>query len=88
MTFDLSDFYRVPIEDVLTPQVGRIVYPSSWWIITPDREVLFYNKHREHTSPQCNSNRLVAEHLARNYPDCTVEQLPVTFLKHNCSDYV
>lgn len=88
MTFDLSKFNRVPIADITTPKAGRLCYPESWWVVTPEREVLFYTKHKDHASPQCNTNKAVADHLARNYPNCTVEQLPIVFLKHNCNDYV
>ena len=88
MTFDLSRFNRVPIAEITAPKVGHIVYPESWWVVTPEREVLFYTRHKDHASPQCNTNKLTTDRLARNYPDCTVEQLPMVFLKHNYNDYV
>ena len=86
MTFDLSMFRRVPIDEIAAPKPGRISYPESWWIVTHEREVLFFAKHSDHASPQCNTNKAIADRLSGNYPCCTVERLPIVFLDHNRPD--
>ena len=88
MTLDLSMFRRVPIDEIAAPKPGRICYPESWWLVTPEREVLFFTKHSDHASPQCNANKAVADRLFGKYPCCTVERLPIVFLDHDCHDYV
>ena len=88
MPHDLSKFNHVPIAEITTPSGGRIVYPESWWVVTPEREVLFYTKHKDHVSPQCNTNRQIVDGWIENFPNCTVERLPLVYLKHNCNDYV
>ena len=86
MEIPLSKFERVPIADIDHPEVARICYPPSWWIVSPDREVFFFRPN--HTSPQCNDNRLIVDRWLPRFPGCTVEQLPMVYLKHNCNDYV
>jgi hypothetical protein len=85
----MNRFYEVPLSDILFPKPNRICYQESWWIVTKDRNVLFFKPN--HTSPQCNTNKNMVEHWLRGNPefkDCTVELLPIVYLNHKCSDYV
>lgn len=74
----------MPIADILTPQPGRIAYQESWWIVTPQREVLFFRPN--HESPQCNTTREIVEGWLPAFPECTMERLPMVFLKHLCGE--
>lgn len=77
-------YTKMKISDLQTPKPGRLVYGPSWWIVTDDDCVLFFRKH----SPQCNSNKLVSEHLRdKLYPGLEVRFIEHAFLPHSCSDY-
>jgi hypothetical protein len=76
----------VPVSDITTPQPGRIVYGPRWWAVTDDDEVLFFQRY---TSPQCNADKAIVEHLTKNYNGIktTARFLPLAYLPHRCSDY-
>ena len=82
----LSKYQRVPIAEIMAPKPGRIVYQESYWIVTPEREVLFF--HKGHNSPQCNTNKEIVESWLPRFPGCTMEYMPMFYLEHNCYDYV
>ena len=80
---NLSDFKRVPVSEIITPKAGRICYGGSWWQVTENDEVLFYKG----ISPQCNMNKSIVERLKG--PLCKeVRWIEMTYLPHNCNDFV
>lgn len=80
---DASKYITVPLSDLTTPKNGRICLCDRWWIVNEKDEALFF---RHITSPQCNSEKSIAERLKPE--GCRVEFVPVAYVKHNCSDYL
>lgn len=72
---------KIPIADASTPKRGLfMVYVDSYWVVTPDREIILYDG-----SPQCNQHAFMAMHLQRRlYPDYATERLPLIFIRHEC----
>ena len=70
-------YILAPIEDIITPKEGRVVFMERWWNVTEDDKVLFY---RSYASPQCNSNKRIADHLC-DYRDIKTKTvfIPVAF---------
>jgi hypothetical protein len=58
-----SDFLRVSLAELTTPRQGYRCIVNHWWALTDDDEALFY---KVRSSPQCNSDRRVVEHIALN----------------------
>ena len=88
LDMDLSNYNRVPVDDILRPAVGRICYRGAWWVVTPENEVLFFKKYNltGHDSPQCNTNKVIVDcWILTRFPECHVEWLPITFLNHQCN---
>lgn len=83
----MEKFNKVLISDIETPKPGRIVYPESWWVVSPDREVFFFCKNG-HESPQTNQNKAIVDRWVGKFPGCTVQKLPCVYLLHNCENYV
>ena len=86
---DLTNYHLKSIEDITEPKAGKWCYGPSWWIVTPDRQVLFFHggKRRRMGSPQCNPNKTISEHIQkRMYQDCTVELIPMAYLTHDCDN--
>jgi hypothetical protein len=81
-----GDWIFVPLEDLTTPQPGRIVYGPRWWAVTEAGEVLFYKRY---TSPQCNSEKTIIERVLSQYEPVktTAQFIPLAYLPHRCSDY-
>lgn len=70
---------RLPLNDVLEPKVGRVCYPPSWWKVTEDGFVLFFDTY---SSPQCNKVKEIAERLGKGFdaPKTLTVFLPMTFI--------
>lgn len=81
-----SKFSRVSIQEATQPRSGLFkVMCNDWWIVTSNNEILLYKGY----SPQCNSNKDIVKSMCeRMYPTCSVQQIPVVYLKINPSDYV
>ena len=75
---------RVKVSDATTPKGGlTMVYIDRFWVVTPEDEILLYR-----TSPQCNSDRVLAERLlVKLYPGCEVRQIPAVFIKSDPSEW-
>lgn len=77
---DLSKFTRIPISEIQTPKDWKICYPASYWIVTPENEVLRFKK----CAYQCNTNKLLAESFLKRFPeDFRIEHLPMTFVDND-----
>lgn len=73
--------YRfVSVEKLTTPFDGARVMLNRWWVVTPDRKVMFFRGF----APQCNSEESIAKRLAVKdgmYPHpCSVEFIPLAFV--------
>lgn len=85
----MKDFTKKPwkkmlLSDLITPKNDSLCKLGRWWIVTPDRHVLFYGE-----SPQCNANEAVAKHLLNKlHSGCTIEFVAVAYVPHDCHDYV
>lgn len=87
MAIKLSDFITMSLEDLQTPKPGRLCHGPAYWVVV-DGNVLFY---KAYFSPQCNSNQQITERFIKaDYFDgkATVQYVPLSFIPHNCSDYV
>jgi hypothetical protein len=82
---------RVPMTDLTTPTTGMFsVYVGYWWPVTDDDCLLFYRPTRRsgYGSPQCNSDRRIAEKVSGIYPmPTTLQQVPIVFVPLDPSDY-
>lgn len=77
MANNLDKCTRIPIDRATTPRTGYVCHAASWWVVTPQREILMYRG----GSPQCNSDQRIAEMVRKQlYPECSVELLSVVYL--------
>lgn len=60
--YDRAPWRKVPLAQLQQFRPGFVCKAPSYWAITPDECVLFYNN-RGHSSPQCNTNPAVVKHL-------------------------
>lgn len=79
---DLKDYITVPLAELQTPRNGRICLCDRWWLVTENDEALFY---KHYTSPQCNSDKSIAEHIKPAGTRAVF--VSVAYVKHNCADY-
>lgn len=80
---------KMPLADALTPKSGRICYGPSYWMLTGDDELLFYERY---TSPQCNTNKALCERWMASTgrfapPAAKIKFLEIVYLPHNPNDY-
>lgn len=75
---------KFPLEKLKVPRNGALCRTGLWWIVTPDKHVLFYKG-----SPQCNISEAITKSIRdRIHIGCDVEYMPVSFVDHDCHDYV
>lgn len=84
---DIEDSRLVflPVETASEPKDGlpQRCLKDYWWIFEPTRGILFYRQtaKSKHLSPQCNSNRVIAEQIrSRLYPWAEIKQVPKVFV--------
>lgn len=83
---DLSKYITVPLTELTTPRDGRVCMCDRWWLVTDGDEApqaLFY---KHYTSPQCNRDKSVVEHIRPAGTHAVF--VPVAYVKHSCRDYV
>ena len=79
-TTDTDKYHTIKNWD--KPRSGMFsIFIDAWWCVDADGNPLFYSKHNY---PQCNSNRSIAERLAKGF---AVKQLPVVYVPVNVHDY-
>lgn len=76
-------FIRVSIEELTTPKSGHVVIADSWWA-SKDGHVLGFKLYgpgsKERPTPQCNSDRRVAEKvICALYPGYEAVHIPVAY---------
>jgi hypothetical protein len=83
ISWEGPQFHRIPINQVdrfdrLDPDQHQTVriYRDWWWLVTPDDEILLFDRR----VPQANPQREVTELMCRKYPGCKVRQLPLIIL--------
>lgn len=70
------------IENYDQPRDGLFqIITESWWIVNEDGRPLVYSMAN---SPQCNSNRSIAERIANGRP---LKQIPIVYLPVRPSDF-
>ena len=79
--YDTGLWIKMPLSELLTPRSGRVCKGPSWWAVTPDECVLFY---QTYASPQCNENRSIAERVA---PGLEVRFIEMAFVPYKRKDY-
>ena len=61
----LNNMFYIPLKEISTPRHGATVYVDRWWVVHPQKGVMFYKtKH----SPQCNESECVARRWAEKFP--------------------
>jgi hypothetical protein len=75
----MSDFYLMPMEQLISPSEGSVVFLERWWVVTEDNDVLFYTKGGVF-SPQCNRDKSIAEHGTTLYPNSRVHLVKVAYV--------
>lgn len=77
-------YRRVPILDLVEPKDGYMrVIKDSWWHVTDNNEVLFYQVRERGlhwNSPQCNRDKRIVESLP--IEGCTPLQIPIVFVPY------
>lgn len=83
----IGRWIHAPVNDITTPKAGRICYGPRWWKVTEDGSVLFFESY---CAPQCNVSQAVVEKIGKGYeaPQTTAVYLEMTYLPHDCRDYV
>lgn len=79
--YSKKPWIKIPLDEITTPQNGRMCLTHCWWAVTEDDCVLFF---KTHGSPQCNTRRAIIERIR---PDCRAVFIEVAFVPHNCNDY-
>lgn len=74
--YTIKPWRKMSLQELTTPKNGRLCMLDHWWVVTPDRHVLFYTG-----SPQCNANEAIAKRiLEKLHPGCTAEFVDVAYL--------
>lgn len=74
----------IPRDKASTPPPGLIRHiKDSWWIVHPEKGVVFFKQH----SPQCNRNKEITRRIAAMYPWAEVRFIPSVFHKINPDDW-
>ena len=71
-------YLKIPISEIEFPACGYVCYPESYWLITDDNCVIFYNG----ISPQCNTNYKIAKMISDKGTKLEVKLLPIVYLKN------
>lgn len=82
----------LPFDQVHAGKGHCDVIRDCWWVVDPERGLLFYQRNRSgklrSASPQCNRNESIARSIQRRlYPWAEVRQVPLVMLPINVSDY-
>lgn len=79
-------FFNVPV-DVATTPFGTGCLVNQWWIVDPEKGLLFCyhlaNSTNDDPWPQCNSDEKTAKILyEKMYPDFELRLIPIVFTIH------
>lgn len=80
-----GNYILIPIQDILTPQDGRMCFANRWWIITKNHEVIFF---KNYNNPQCNTDNRVASRLCEICEDAiTIEFITMAYVPFDWRPY-
>ena len=84
MSIDINseNLVFVPLEEAIQiPEGLCTIYKNRYWLIHPDKGLIFYYFHRS-LYPQCNTDFSIADRI-RNvlYPWATIEKVDTVFAK-------
>lgn len=71
--YERAPWSKMPISELQAYRPGYVCKAPSYWAVTPDNCVLFYET-RGHSSPQCNTNAEVVKHLHPTLEARLIEQ--------------
>lgn len=84
-------YHNAKLEEVSTPRSGLFeVKVDEWWLVNDRGELLFYRRTDRsplYSSPMCNPDKRVSDVIVKKYPDHHIEQIPLVFIPHSCSNY-
>lgn len=80
----------VPIEEATVPPVGLIEHIKDyWWVVHPEKGVVFWRPNPRVEVPQGNFNKVVTEGIIkRMYPWAECRLIPSVFRSIDPKDYV
>lgn len=76
-------YIEMSISDASVAKEGCMVMMNRWWT-TDGKNIFFFHSY---ASPQCNSNKRIAQQIA-DIRKHDVVFMPIVFVPHNCSDYI
>lgn len=82
----LKNTFGVSEEKLTTPFERAKVMLNRWWVIHPEKGILFYapeDRHRStrNAAPQCNAKKEIAQHLVdKLYPNCSLIFIEVAYI--------
>jgi len=79
---------KYPLSEVTQIRDGATCWMDRYWTVTENQEILIYMNY----SPQCNSNREIAEQQIqaiknRGYENCHLEFIPLVYLREDGGGY-
>jgi hypothetical protein len=80
--YNAAPWIKMPIAELVTPKPGRLCKGPSFWAVTPDECVLFFE---DYSSPQSNTNRAIVERIR---PGLEVRFIEMAFVPHRCEVFV
>lgn len=75
--YERAPWRKVPVADIQQFRPGYVCKAPSYWAVTPDECVLFYES-RGHSAPQCNTNAAVVRSL---HPTLEARLIAQTYTK-------
>ncbi len=75
---DMTQFSKMSVAELTTPRNGRTMVCDHWWIVTPERDVLFYCL-KGFFTPQCNTDKRLLE-TDRICVNFGIEFIPVAYV--------
>lgn len=75
------------IDSASIPTTGYVLV-NKYWCVHPDKGIAFYEKSKfgmfnlDKLSPQCNSDRRIAEMVVKNMEGHTVQRIPAVYMSN------
>ena len=87
--FDESKLVFVPLVIATRPPPGIVEHlKDRWWVVHPEKGVVYFRTGKDNLSPQCNGNEEIARRFLSAFPEwAEVVLIPSVFRKINPRDY-
>ena len=72
-----KDYTFHTVEEISTPKNGYRCVVNNWWSVDPQGRVMLFKGYY----PQCNSDKTLAEMLAKKLHYGNVVQIPVAYIR-------